>query len=210
MTWDFFDRKVVLTCDDAQWCMAQDEFASVGIDGYQKFLALPFDDNEILGPHQSFNGSCRQILRDFTASDAKTLLFLEEDCIFRDASHVERAISELPDDWDVLYFGANLLLWNCDPPPPERYSEHLFRVKAAWTTHCVGFNKKCVPQLLERQPGLSVQMFDNYLSDQLPEMNAYIVAPMVAYQRPRVSSIWGKPQVDDYTDIFLASEEKLK
>lgn len=210
MIWDIFDRKVCLTSDDVQWCMAQEEFARAGLDGYIKFDALGIDNDEILGPHQSFSGSVRQILRDFLASDAKTLLFLEEDCIFRDLSHVEQAISELPDAWDVLYFGANLLLWNVDPPAPERYSEHLFRVKAAWTTHCVGFNKKCVSYLLDNQPGLSEVMFDNYLSDQLPNLNAYVVAPMVAYQRPRISTIWQKGVIDDYTAIFDASQEKLK
>lgn len=212
--WSFFERKVVLTSDDVQWNMAQEEFVRVGITEYLKFQALGLDNNEILGPHQSFSGSCRQILRDFLASGDRTLLFLEEDCIFRDVSHVERAISELPSDWDVLYFGANLLLWNVDPPAPERYSDHLFRVKAAWTTHCVGFNKKCVPYLLEHQPGLSEQMFDNFLSDHLPNLNAYVVAPMVAYQRDRYTSIWknedGTPKYTSYTDMFDASQEKLK
>lgn len=208
MNWSFFQRKVVLTSDDVQWTQAQEEFVKAGITSYEKFNALPMDDNEILGPHQSFSGSVRQILRDFLASDSTTLLMLEEDCIFRDLSHLEGAFSELPDDWDVLYLGANLLLWNQDPPPPERVSEHLFRVRAAWTTHAIGYNKKVVPYLLENQPGLSEQMFDNYLSDHLPNLNAYVVAPMVAYQRPHVSSIWGR--YDDYTDIFVASEEKLR
>jgi hypothetical protein len=209
MTWDFFQRKVVLTSDDVQWCMAQEEFTRVGITQYEKFQALPLDDNEILGPHQSFSGSVRQILRDLvTESDAQALLLLEEDCIFRDVGHVEQAISELPADWDLLYFGANLVCWNNGEPWPERYSDHLFRVRAAWTTHCVGFNRKVVPFLLENQPGLSEQMFDNYLSGLLPHLNAYCVAPMVAFQRARHSTIWNR--FDDYTPIFEASDARLR
>ena len=64
--------------------------------------------------------------------------------------------------------------------------------------------------ILEKQPEFSVRMFDNYLSDRLPELQAFCVAPMVAYQRPRISSIWQKGIVDDYTPIFEASEERLK
>jgi hypothetical protein len=206
--WEFFDRQVVLTCDDTLWCQAQEEFVRVGITNYQKFTGLAIDGNQILGPHQSFSASERKILIDFYESGAQRLLHLEDDCVFREMGHVEQALSELPDDWDVLYFGANLLLWNQDPPAPERYSEHLFRVRAAWTTHCVAYNRKCVPFILERQPGFSEQMFDNALSDMLPELNAYIVAPMVAYQRPHVSAIWGT--ADDYTPIFEASDERLK
>lgn len=208
--WSFFQRKTVLTCDDAQWCMAQEELARVGLDSYLKFTALPIDTGEILGPHQSFSGSVRQILRDFLASDSETLLLLEEDCIFRDLAHLGHALSELPLSWDILYLGANLLCWNNGERPPERHSAHLFRVYAAWTTHCIAFNRKVVAGLLERQPGLSEQMFDQYLSDNLQHLHAYCIAPMAAYQRPRVSSIWQKGVIDDYTEIFQMSDAKLR
>ena len=58
-----------------------------------------------------------------------------------------------------------------------------------------------IPFLLEHQPGFSEQMFDQFLSESLPKLNAYVVAPMVAYQRPRVSSIWNNGH-EDYTSIF--------
>jgi hypothetical protein len=64
-----------------------------------------------------------------------------------------------------------------------------------------------VPFILEHQPGFSEQMIDNWLSAQLPRLNAYVVAPMVAYQRARHSAIWGR--YDDYTPIFKQSEAKL-
>lgn len=207
MNWEFFERKVVLTCDDVLWCQAQEEFTRVGIDDYIKFQALAIDNHEVLGPHQSFSASERKILIDFYESGAGTLLHLEDDCYFRELGHLNQAIDELPSNWDVLYLGANLLLWNQDPPKPERYSEHLFRVRAAWTTHAIGYNRKCIPYILEHQPGYSERMFDNYLSDVLPELNAFIVAPMVAYQRPHKSLIWDR--WDDYTPIFEASNAKL-
>jgi hypothetical protein len=53
-------------------------------------------------------------------------------------------------------------------------------------------------------------MFDNALSDLLPELNAFVVAPMVAWQRPRFSSIWQRSEVDDYTEIFEVSEARLR
>jgi len=208
--WSFFQRKVVLTSDDVQWCLAQEELARVGLNNYFKCTALPIDDKEILGRHQSFSGSVRQILRDFLASDSQTLLLLEEDCIFRDLSHLDLALTELPSQWDILYLGANLICWNNGEPWPERVSEHLFRVYAAWTTHCVAFNRKVVEWLLEHQPGLNVQMFDQYLGEVLPQLNAFVVAPMIAYQRPRVSSIWQKGAIDDYTEIFMESDRRMQ
>jgi hypothetical protein len=203
-----FSRKVCLTLGGPEWPIAQAEFERVGLDGVLRFDALPIDEKEILGPHQSFNGSVRKILIEALDADTHNLLFLEDDCTFRPLDHLEAALSELPVDWDIIYLGANLICWNSDEPQPVRYSEHLFRIGAAWTTHAIGFNRRVIPFILENQPGLSDQMIDNWISSQLPELNAYCVAPMVAYQRPRVSAIWQR--FDDYTPIFEASDERLR
>lgn len=204
MNWAFFQKRVCLTNDPAEWQIAQTEFNRVGLE-VEKFQAV-----KEIGPHQSFSHSERNILLDFLHSDAERLLHLEDDVVFRDLSLLPAALFQLPADWDILYLGANLVLWNNGEPWPERYSEHLFRVKCAWTTHAIAYNKKCVRTILEKQPEFSVQMFDNYLSTRLPELNAFCVAPMVAYQRPRFSSIWNKPEIDDYTPIFEASDVRLR
>ena len=201
MNWSFFHRRICLTNDPAEWQIAQAEFNRVGLE-VEKFQAV-----KEIGPHQSFSHSEREILLDFLHSDAETLLHLEDDCVFRDLSLLPAALLQLPADWDIVYLGANLVLWNNGEPWPERYSEHLFRVKCAWTTHAIGYNKKCIRRILEKQPEFSVQMFDNYLSTVLPELNAFCVAPMVAYQRPRFSSIWSRET--DYDDVFSESARRL-
>jgi len=200
--WRFFDRRVCLTNDPSEWAIAQQEFARVDLE-VEKYQAV-----KEIGPHQSFSHSERNILLEFLHSDASTLLHLEDDVSFRDLGHLEQALSELPDDWDIVYLGANLVLWNNGEPWPERYSEHLCRVKCAWTTHAIGYHKRCVRRVLEGQPSFDAQMFDNYLSARLPELNAFCVAPMVAYLRPRISSIWDR--FDDYTPIFEASDARLR
>lgn len=192
----FFGRRVCLTLGP-DWPLACAEFERVGLDHVWRFDALPD-----IGPHQSFNRSTRRILSDFCMSDSETLLFLEDDVVFRDLSHLEIALSELPADWDICYLGANLLNGQ-----PERYSEHLFRVKSAWTTHAIGYNRKVIPFLLDNQPDANAEMFDNALSRWLPNLQAFVVAPMVAYQRFHPSTIWGT--VEDYTPHFEASDARL-
>jgi hypothetical protein len=71
----------------------------------------------------------------------------------------------------------------------------------------VNTNKKCIPFILENQPGFSEQMFDNWLSANLNRLNAYVINPMVAWQRPRHSKIWG--HMVDYDEHFIASQNKL-
>lgn len=199
----FFEKIVCLTVQDDEWEQGRQEFERVGLANVERVHAV-----KEIGPHQSFSHSERNILLDFLFSDAQTLLHLEDDCQFRDTEHLESALSELPTDWDIVYLGANLILWGNGEPEPERYSEHLFRVKAAWTTHAIGYNKKCVETVLGKQQSFNEKMFDNGLSDILPELNAYVVSPMVAWQRPRYSLIWGR--WDSYEEIFQRSEEKLK
>ncbi len=206
MNWSFFYRCIMLTNDPAEYALGQAECQRVGL------TVEPYHAVKEIGPHQSFSHSERNILLDFLFDpDANTLLHVEDDVVFRDLGHLNQAISELPDDWDVLYLGANLICWNNgSEPQPERFSEHLFRIRAAWTTHAVAYHKRCVRRILEGQPSFDTLMFDNWLSSKLPELNAYIVAPMVAWQRPHVSSIWQKGVVDDYSPIFEASEMRLK
>jgi hypothetical protein len=208
MDWSFFQRRICLTANSSEWLKAQSELQRVGLT-VEKYEAV-----KEIGPHQSFNHSERNILLEFLFSDDNRLLHLEDDVVFRDLSHLPQAMSELPADWDILYLGANLICWDTGgesaPLPPERFSPHLFRVRSAWTTHAIAYHKSCVRRILEHQPEFSAQMFDNALSDLLPELNAFVVAPMVAWQRPRVSGIWQRDAVDDYTEIFELSEARLK
>lgn len=205
MNWSFFNKRICLTTLAEEWEIGKREFDRVGLE-VERFQSLPD-----IGPHQSFSKSEREILCQFWLEEKpQTLLHLEDDCVFRDLGYLEQALSELPEDWDIVYLGANLVCWNNGEPQPERYSEHLFRIKNAWTTHAIGYNRKCVFEILAKQPALSTQMFDQYLSGRLSEFNAFVVAPMVAYQRPRKSSIWDKNEIDDYTGIFEESDRRLR
>ena len=202
--WLFFDRIVCLSLADQEWAKGKAEFDRVGLHQVERFQAV-----KEIGPHESFSHSEREILLDFYHSPAQRLLHLEDDCQFRNLDHLGVALAELPRTWDILYLGANLLMWNNgSEPKPERVSDHLFRIKGAWTTHAVAYNKKCVYEILAKQKMFSEQMYDQGLSELLPGLQAYIVAPMVAYQRPRFSSIWNRE--DDYTPIFEASDARLK
>lgn len=129
------------------------------------------------------------------------LLFLEDDVVFVKEDHVQAALEELPDDWDLIYFGANILHTE---PKPEPYSPHLCRILSGWTTHALGFNKKCISFILENLPGESEQMYDNWLSGNLVRLNSYIVTPMAAYQRPGQSLIWNS--TTNYEAAFTSGD----
>lgn len=195
--WNFFDRKVCLTADAAEWVKADAEFNRIGMNDVHRFDALPD-----IGPHQSFNRSTRKILIEFFEGSNERLLFLEDDCVFNNHDHLKDTLSELPADWDIIYFGCNI-----QDEKPVKVTDRLYRIQGAFTTHCIGYNKKSIPFILENQPGFSECMFDNWLSANLCRLNAYVINPMIAWQRPRHSKIWG--HAVDYTEHFKASQKKL-
>jgi hypothetical protein len=196
MNWSFFQRRVCLTTGP-EWSHACAEFERVGMSEVWRYDALPAPST-----YESFNLSVRKILADFHLSGAQTLLSLEDDVVFRDLSQLEDALSELPSDWDIVYLGANLMNGR-----PAKYSDHLHRVTNAWTTHAVGYNQRVIPYLLANQPPSGEGMFDDWLSSQLPKLNAFVVNPMAAWQRPRFSPLWGREA--NYDPAFQGSQELL-
>jgi hypothetical protein len=146
-------------------------------------------------PRISFNRSMQHILQN---SDG-TLLLFEDDVELKRFGHFDEAVSQLPEDWELCYLGANLT------GPVEKYSNNLYRVFSAWTTHAVMYNNP--KKLIENYRDTSI-MFDDWLSREIiPRGNSYIIAPMMAWQRPSQSKLWGG--FTDYTQIFNGAASKL-
>lgn len=143
------------------------------------------------------------MLKAFLASKTKTALLLEDDVIFRDLDHLTPALAELPADWDILYLGANItsMVFGIEQNPPVRHSDHLYRVRRAWTTHAVAYSREMAEIIVRDYPVGSFEMYDNWLSGNILEhYDCYLVNPMVAWQRPGRSDLWGADT--DYTGAF--------
>lgn len=192
---DFFVQKICLTTGGQEWQKAQGEFSRRGLCA-EKFDAIP-----AIGPHQSFNMGVKAILQKFFDSGHHSLLFLEDDCVFRNMDQLWPALTELPADWDVFYLGCNI------QGEAVKITDRIYKIDNAWTTHCVAYTRPIVEFILNNVPGESEEMFDNWLGRQLKDWNAYTMKPMVAIQRPRRSAIWNT--YCDYTSVFQESEAKL-
>lgn len=177
---------------------AQTEFDRVGIKP-DFFQAIPS-----IGPHQSFNLSTWQIMKDFYDSRDHNLLFLEDDVQFRNLHLLPAVLKELPKDFDVFFLGCNLIQSELKPNP-QRVKQYVYKVDMAITTHAVCYTKPIVKHMLDNHPGESERMHDDWMGKEvLSQFKAYVSKPMLAYQRPRLSRIWGNHV--DYTEIFKKSE----
>lgn len=154
---------------------SEHEFACHGIKA-EFFKATP-------GGYIGFNKSMYNIFQSYSGS----LMVFEDDVEFIESVvNVEDAFNELPEDWDLLYLGANLR------EPVKRYSNHLMILKNAWTTHAVGYSAKMVTWLKDNWNGdySPPFVFDEWLRQKVqPDFKCFITDPMVCTQRGSYSDI---------------------
>jgi hypothetical protein len=146
-------------------------------------------------PKTSFNLS----MKDIITSCDDVLMMFEDDVEIRKCDHFHAAISQLPSDWELCYLGANII------GEYFRYSDNLFKVNGAWTTHAVLYNN---PKKLCEQYDDMTHMFDDWLLRYIqPNLKSFIISPMIAWQKPHYSPLWNHHA--DYTSIFDGSANKI-
>lgn len=144
------------------------------------------------------------MLKAFKATGEERLLTFEDDVLIQDDRHLGNALAELPADWDILYLGANITegVFGIKEFPPVRYSPYLYRVRKAWTTHAIAYSRKMVDIILQNYPVHSFEVFDNWLNREiLPHYKCFLINPMICWQRPGISDLWGGIPTD-YTGAF--------
>lgn len=196
---NFFDHIYCLNQAERpdRWKQAEEEFLRVGLT-VERFTALKADQ-----PFHSFCISQYGMLKQFLETDGNKLLTLEDDVLFKNLDHLSDALSELPDNWDILYLGAN-----DRGITPQKFSKHLCRIKTAWTTHAIAYSRKMVEIIVKNYPVETFAMYDDWLSNQLADHNCFIVNPPVAWQRKGISDLWGGVE-NDYTGCFIDVEKRM-
>lgn len=119
------------------------------------------------------------------------VLILEDDAIFSEnASDIFfKAKSELPEDWDMFFMGANL------KNEAKKYSPHLHRMYGAFAAHAYMVNSKFYDTILSLP---FTKEMDIHYRELMPHSNVYLCSPMIAYQIQSFSDLQGR--VRDYTD----------
>lgn len=80
--------------------------------------------------------------------DTGFVLFCEDDAwLDKDAFvRMDKAIKELPENWDIIYFGGQ----HCvnGRPRPEEYSENLYKIQNVNRTHCYAIKLSSLPKII--------------------------------------------------------------
>jgi len=161
---------------------------------------LPFDVERFPGVVASCGedgctNSHLTLLRKYR--DETPFVIFEDDCMMLESwGIVEKAISQLPQNWDCLYLGGTVRT------PLTRYSDNLYRLKKTWTTHAIIYNsKRLINYILHKHNTPSGINLDVFLNNKVQQrFNCFITYPLVATQRNSYSDI-SKQHVDFETYI---------
>lgn len=150
------------------------------------------------------NGCAKSHLEVIGSQTEFPFVVFEDDCVMlEDWDVVEKAISELPKDWDALWLGGTVTQ-NLD-----RVSDSLFRVKRTHCLHAVIYNsKRMVDYILSNFMVVEGQksIIDLFYFEVQEKFNCYITYPICATQRSGYSDISEKDV--NYYDYIINSYNK--
>jgi glycosyl transferase family 25 len=166
-----------------KWEQAQVEFDTFGL------KPIRIDGVEHLDGH---TGCTQAHLRALKHLKPPFLLAEDDIKFIGSIEQLQTAIDQLPPDWDMLYLGATL------QNKLERYSDNLFRVKDAYTTHAIIYNSQRVIDFIVSEH--NTRKVDVFLADVVQhKFNCFLCSPMIATQRAGFSDILGYET--DYSGI---------
>lgn len=117
--------------------------------------------------------------------NASVLIFEDDAKFINNYSEITKnALLELPENWDMLYFGGNI----CNTI--TQITPHIGKLSHAQSTHGYAVNKKFIQTLIDYiDPSQVVPLDLTYAYKAIPNHNCYITIPMVAVQQASFSDI---------------------
>lgn len=198
MIWNYFDKIYCINLESRKdrWNSSLTEFHRVGITA-ERFNAFSGENK-----HLAFNRSQYECLKQALKDGCNTFLVLEDDVEFKAIDHLKKALAELPEEWDIVYLGANLIGSDVMRfQKPAKVGQHLSRVYDCWQTHAVAYSRSTAQRIVDSFNPDEFPIYDEWLRlNILKNVRAYIVNPQIAVQRPDYSDIWNKDV--DYTSCF--------
>lgn len=187
---NFFDHIYCINLDKRtdKWAACQEEFARIGLTDVERFSAIDGRrvdvESNLLPGEVGIILSNLAVLRHAQSNKYEKILILEDDVQFSDtfvrdwnAWH-----KEIPDDWEMLYLGGNLVGWQ-----PSPVSHHVHHGKNLFAIHALGLRSSTFSSMISAID-LNTPVDVTY-GHQSHNFNSYLMVPRMAWQRPGRSDI---------------------
>lgn len=171
-----------------RWDKCVPEFIKVGINYVERIITHAEEGDR---RYISFNHAHYDAIKKGYETGEPFCIF-EDDIAFDDRwKYVEEAMNQLPDNWDMLYLGANItgsdtMEWQM----PMKATANLCRLFNAWMTHAIVYSNRAAKWVLENFNPDQFPVYDEWLRiNAMPYREAYIINPMICYQIPGWSDV---------------------
>lgn len=185
----FFDAIFCINLDKRpdRWIHAQEEFKKIEIlDRVKRFSAVERKDGR-LGCIKSH----LEIVKYAERNKLRNVLIFEDDVVFLNQNIenvIGNVVNQLPNDWELLYLGANL------HSPLTPYSDNLVILNNGFSTHAITYNQNIYNAFIRYYNKINTviqsDILDVWLAANIQSRNkSYLIKPLLATQR------------NDYSDI---------
>jgi len=133
-----------------------------------------------------------RIYEDFLKNKTNNIMMIEDDCVFLDNfnDNLKLYIENIPDDWEILYFGANHRTHE-GLPPPYKINEYVIKLRSSYTTHCLILKDYVFAELIENLK-ISPSIVDVMMCKLQEKYNTYSTIRNITFQLPSFSDIENK------------------
>ena len=163
---NFFDKIVCINSDKNNWTEVQNFFYSISLT-VEKISSIEVDDMMLFSDKQNWKNTENNIKRCMThlfilkyakQLNLKNILILEDNIEFHEnfVEYAQEALNQLPEDWDMLYFGGNHSI------PPYKHRDNIYRVERTLNSYAIAINNKAFDRTIEELSIIGNLVEDNY------------------------------------------------
>jgi glycosyl transferase family 25 len=203
----YFDKTycVNLNRRPDRWEKVKQEFNRIGVSGIERYEAI--DGKDYDWTNIKYNPSLLvgelgliethiNLIKDAIKNNYSSILIFEDDVYFTDEiNKIEEYMSQLPDNWDMLYLGGNHIYG----PPPPKVNDKILKLVKTYTTHAIAIKSNLFETIIAMTEGRKKQI-DVYYADLQTVYNVYGFTPNMALQTEDFSDIQNRHV--NYTNYF--------
>jgi GR25 family glycosyltransferase involved in LPS biosynthesis len=125
-------------------------------------------------------------------NDSTNIIIIEDDCVFSEdfCEKIETFLSEVPNDWKMLYFGGNHNT-HMNYTQPLKISKNVIKLINTFSAHCIVLKKEIFTEIIEDLTKLNIEN-DVLLTMYQKKYPSYSTSEKITWQLDNHSDIENK------------------
>jgi GR25 family glycosyltransferase involved in LPS biosynthesis len=196
---NYFDKIYCINLDKRtdRWSDCQQEFVKHNIIA-ERFSAVDGKIVDQVPPLLPGQIGCLisqlSVIKMAKESNLSSVMILEDDVEFCDdfSNQFDECMKLVPDNWNMIFLGANHI------QKPNKINERIYKLNYSYSAHCYAIRNNMFDPLINIL-SITKDPLDVVYANIQSSINAYVVNPHLAWQKPGYSDIC--EEYVDYTHV---------